>query len=113
VAIGSNAKLLINARKRKRCENSVNPLESTWFGSRCRLSFTVMLQLTFCFVRGYKLTDAVEEFRINIKKAVDLLFLVGRYAICLRDMAGKKIGGQNKTVEVDEAHLCTRKYSVG
>jgi len=60
-------------------------------------------------------TDAVEEFGIDIKTAVDLFVFCGEVCqiICLRDLAGKNIGGQNKTVEVDEAHLCTRKYCVG
>src|SRR5437867_113602 len=57
-------------KKKKICRKTVNPLTNTWFGPRTQLSFKTMLQLTYCFISSYKVSDAALETGVSIVTAI-------------------------------------------
>lgn len=113
--LGKSYRCRTKGRKNKKmCNRNVSVLKNTWF-ENVRLSILTILKLTFCFVYGAPVTEAAVSAEVSKQTAVDWYSFCRE--VCMVVLANsleeRKIGGRNKIVEIDEAHLCSRKNFKG
>ncbi|KAF4518573.1 hypothetical protein B566_EDAN015737 [Ephemera danica] len=104
----------VNRRTGRKCSFRVSALRGTIF-ENSHLNFSKVIQLCYCFVTEIEVTSAAYECDVAVRIAVDHYSYfreVCEHALC-EDRNGRKIGGPNTTVELDESHLCKRKYHRG
>ena len=118
---GSNLRLEFRCRKRT-CRIEISARRNTWF-DKSKLSLRKSLVLVYCFVRKFDFNTAIRETsgrfcggEVTGTETVSDIYSYCR-EVCVESLYSgkdvKKIGGQNFTVEVDEAKFGKRKYNRG
>lgn len=105
--------------KHRKCHYQKSPLAGTWFDN-CKLPIGDVLKIVLLFVSKIPVIEASKLLGRSRSTVIEW------YAFCrnvCQNWINKKttddngfsakIGGPGKTVEVDEAHLCTRKFHRG
>lgn len=106
----------INGRWRcgkKVCRHTQSVYKDTIFDG-IHTSISCLLRIIYCWSVGFSLTQTCNHIGLT-KKSVLNWFKIFRRILTLEYMSSntRKIGGVGMTVEVDETHLCKRKYNVG
>lgn len=108
----------------KSCRKTINPCIGTFFeGTSCRIDVRDVLVLIFCFVIQMRVNDVFEDL-VNYRRdrgdsELSKSTIIDYYSYC-REVAeviishsNLVLGGEGKTVQIDETFLTKRKYNRG
>lgn len=94
------------------CRKSTSIVKDTWF-SNSKLLIKQSLGLVYCWLLGLTLEVASDEIGVNIKTALDYYNFCREVCYVITTHSSTPIGGPGHEVEIDESHICTRKYNRG
>lgn len=106
----------INKRFRcfkRTCRHQSSFLKNTIFNGT-HLNMCDVLRLMYCFSINFGFKKTIKHLSLS-PKTVNIWFKIFRKIIYVEVMKHNegKIGGKGLTVEIDETHICKRKYGVG
>lgn len=96
------------------CKYKVSPFTGTFFdGNNCRLPIGTVLTIIYCFLHGFKHTDAARECEVSNNTITDWYNYCRE--VCTQSLAENsvQIGGVGEVVEIDESKFYRRKYNRG
>jgi hypothetical protein len=98
---------------KRTCRNQSSFWKNTIFKGN-HLSITNILRLMYCFSISFGVKKTIAHLNLS-PTTVIRWFKIFRRIICADYMNNveHKIGGAGFTVEIDETHICKRKYGVG
>lgn len=108
----------------KPCRKSINPLTNTFFdASHCRIKINEVLAIIICFVWKMPVNQVIAQSQQwrneNDGAVVSNSTIVDYYSYCreicevVASHSDVQLGGEDKTVEMDETFLTNRKYNRG